>query len=181
MANIIKISATWKYLTVQSCTILVLMLCITNLDYANAMLYGLPSSTLRKYWTIQNICAKLVLNKNRYLSSSWALRKLYWLPIQQRIEHKILMITFKCITGITPKYLQDLIFIKNSTWDNMQSNNTGIILHPPKVKYQTFAAWSFMYTAPTLWNQLPKCIRDSPNLDIFRKRLQTHLFHQAFN
>ena len=73
MANIIKIHAIWKYLTVQSCTTLVLMLCITHLDYANAMLYGLPSNTLRKYQTIQNICTKL-LNKNRYSSSLWALK-----------------------------------------------------------------------------------------------------------
>ena len=69
---------------------------------------------------------------------------------------------------------------KNSTWDNMRSNDTGIILHTPKVNYQTFAAWSFMYTAPTLWNQLLKCIRDSTNLDIFKERLKTHLFCQAF-
>ena len=69
MANIIKIHAIWKYLTVQSCTILVLMICITHLDYANAMLYGVPSSTLRKYQTIKNICAKLVLNKNTYSRS----------------------------------------------------------------------------------------------------------------
>ena len=112
MAYIIKICAIRKYLTVQSCTTLILMLCITQLDYANAMLYGLPSSTLRNYQTIQNTCTKLVLNKNRYSSSSWALKKLHWLPIQQRREHKILMTTFKCITGITPKYLHDLISIK---------------------------------------------------------------------
>ena len=181
MANIIKICTIQKYLTVQSCTTLALMLCITHLDYANAMLYGLPSSTLRKYQTIQNICAKHVLNKNRYSSSLWALKKLHWLPIQQKIDYKILMTTFKCITGITPKYLQDPISIKNNTWDNVQSNNNGIILHTPKVKYQTFATQSFMYTTPTLWNQLPKCIRDSPNLDIFKKRLKTCLFSQAFN
>ena len=94
MANIIKMCAIWKYLTVQSCTTLVLMLCITHLDYANTMLYGLPSITLRKYQTIQNICAKLVLNKNRYSSSLWALKKLHWLPIQQKIGDKILTTTF---------------------------------------------------------------------------------------
>ena len=64
---------------------------------------------------------------------------------------------------------------KNNTQDNMQSNNTGNILHTSKVKYQTFGGWSFMYTAPTLWKQLPKCNRDFPNLDIFKKRLKTTL------
>ena len=84
MANIIKIHAIHKYLTVQFCTTLVLMLCITHLDYANAVPYGLLRNTLRKYQTIQNSCTKLILNKNRYSSSSWALKKLHWLPIQQK-------------------------------------------------------------------------------------------------
>ena len=87
MANIIKIHAIWKYVTVQSCTTLILMLCITHLDYANAMLCGLPSSTLRKYQTIQNTCAKLVLNKNRYSSLSWALKKLHWLFNKGRTQN----------------------------------------------------------------------------------------------
>ena len=47
------------------------------------------------------------------------------------------MTTFKCITGMAPKYLQDLISIKRNTQDNMQSNNTATMLHTPKVKYQT--------------------------------------------
>ena len=155
------------------------MLCITHLHYANAMLYGLTSTTLRKYQTIQLICAKLVLKKSRY-SLIMGTQKLHWLPITQRIEHKILTTTFKCITSTAPKYLQDLISIKNNTWD-MGFNNTGIILHIPKVKYQTFAAWSLRYSAPIVWNQLPKFIKDSPSLDIFKKRLNIHLFQHAFN
>ena len=61
MANIIKNCAICNYLTVQYCTTLVLMLCITHLDYANVMLYGLPSSTIRKHQTIQNSCTKPIL------------------------------------------------------------------------------------------------------------------------
>ena len=111
-ANIIKIHAICKYQTVQSCTTLVLVFCITHLNYANAMLYGLPSTTLGKYQTIQNICAKLIPKQNRYSSSLWALRKLHWFPIQQRTEYGILRTMFKCITGTAPKSLQNLISIK---------------------------------------------------------------------
>ena len=51
MTNLIKICAIQKYLTVQTYTTLALMLCITHLNYANAILYGLPKSTLGKYQT----------------------------------------------------------------------------------------------------------------------------------
>ena len=86
----------------------------------------------------------------------WALKKLHWLPIQQRIQHKILMTTFKCITGIAPKYPWDLISIRNNIWDNMQSNNTGIILHTPKVKYQTFAAYILFQHCGTNYQNAPE-------------------------
>ena len=42
MSNFTCIKAMWKYLTKQACTTLVLSLCITYLDYGNALLYGLP-------------------------------------------------------------------------------------------------------------------------------------------
>ena len=162
MANIIKIHVICKYITVQSCTTLVLMLCITHLDSANVLLYGLPLTTLRKYQTIQKSCTKHILNRNRYSSSSWAPKKLHWLPIQQRIEHKIQMTTFKHITGTAPKYLQDLISIKATHRTICNLTTLAPCYTHQKSKYQTFAAQSFTYSAPTLWNQLPKFIKDSP-------------------
>ena len=43
-----------------------------------------------------------------------ALKTLHWLPIQQRIEYKILTTIFKCIKGTAPQYLQDLIQLKEN-------------------------------------------------------------------
>ena len=34
----------------------------------------------------------------------------------------------------------DLVEISKPKWDNMPSNNTGILLNAPPVKYKTFAA-----------------------------------------
>ena len=42
MSNFIHIKTIWKSLTKQTCTTLVLSLCISHLDYGNALLYGLP-------------------------------------------------------------------------------------------------------------------------------------------
>ena len=107
------------------------MLCITFFNYANAILYGLPKSTLGIYQTIHNMCAKLILNRSKFSSSSLALKELHWLPIEQRIKYKILTSTFKCITGTSLKNIEDLINTKNRR-DNMHSNNNGITLQNPK-------------------------------------------------
>ena len=44
-------------LTDSTCETLLLSLCISHLDYAYALLYGLPAITLSKFQRIQNMCA----------------------------------------------------------------------------------------------------------------------------
>ena len=81
MANFIKIKSICKYITQEACTTLLLMLCMSHLDYLNAVLYGIPNKTLNKYQRIQNMCAKLALGKSKYDSSIESLKTLHWLPI----------------------------------------------------------------------------------------------------
>ncbi len=39
---------------------------------------------------------------------------------------------------------------------------------------------TFSYLAPKLWNSLPENVRGSDTLSLFKSRLKTHLFSQAF-
>ena len=75
---------------------------------------------------------------------------------------------------------KDLINMKKNKRDNIHLNKSGIMLQRPEVKCKTFATRSYKYAAPVLWNQLPRSIRDSPNLDNFKEKLKTHLFQNAF-
>ena len=150
MANFIKIKSIRKYITWEACTTLLLMLCMSHLDYLNAVLYGIPNKILSKYQRIQNMCTKLALGKSKYDSSTESLKTLHWLPIQQWIKFKILVLTHKCIKNSAPRYLQDLISVKEQSRVNMRSNSMGVLLNIPTVKQTTFAARSFRYTAPRL-------------------------------
>ena len=49
------------------------MLCMSHPDYSNALLYVLPEKTIKRYQEIQNMCAKLVLGRSKYSSSTEAL------------------------------------------------------------------------------------------------------------
>ena len=103
MANFIKIKSIHKYITWEAYTTLLLMLCMSHLDCLNAVLYGIPNKTLNKYKRIQNMCTKLALGKSKYDSSIESLKTLHWLPIQQRIEFKILVLTHKYINNSEEK------------------------------------------------------------------------------
>ena len=81
--NFKKIKAVRPSLTAATCQTLVLMLCISHLDYTNTLLYGITKKLLQKYQRIQNMCVKLVLNKHKYDSTTEYLKQLHWLPIEQ--------------------------------------------------------------------------------------------------
>ena len=86
------------------------------------------------------MCTKLALGKSKYDSSTECLKTLHWLPIQQWIEFKILVLTHKCINNSAPRYLQDLISVKEQKRVNMRSNSMGVLLNIPTDKQTTFAA-----------------------------------------
>ena len=86
----------------------------------------------------------------------------------QNIDINLQMHHWHCTEILT----QDLINTKKNRRDNIHSNNNGITLQRPIVKCKTFATKSFKYSASALWNQLPRTITESPNLDNFKKKLK---------
>ena len=40
---------------------------------------------------------------------------------------------------------------------------------------------SFKYRAPRLFNSLPRSVKDSGNLKVFKKKLKTYLFSECYN
>ena len=156
MANFIKIRSIQDYLSTEACTTLILTLCITHIDYANAILFRSTAKVIKKFQSLQNMCAKLILRRPKYSSSMESLYELHWLLVCQRIVYKILTLTHKCIQEQAPKYVQDLISIKQKQDTNLRSNEAGLLLNQPHIKHKTFTSRSFKYVAPYLWNQLPR-------------------------
>ena len=69
-----------------------------------------------------------------YDSSTRCLAELHWLPIQQRIEFKIITLAHKLLHGLAPYYLVDLLTRKVPRREGLQSNNrTSQLLVPKKL------------------------------------------------
>ena len=107
--NYLHIRNICHLLTDSACETLLLSLCVSHLDYANALLYGLPATTIDKFQRIQNMCAHLVLRRSKRSSITQCFKDLNWLPIHQRIKFKILTIMYKCLNKQAPEYLQNLL------------------------------------------------------------------------
>ena len=88
MLNLQRIKMIQKYLTKDAANTLALGLVISHLDYCNAILGGLPDTDISHLQRIQNICAKTVLGKDKYESTTRCLLELHWLPIQKEYNRK---------------------------------------------------------------------------------------------
>ena len=90
------------------------------------------------------------------------------------ISWKRLLITFKAIHGLAPKYLCDLLTFKSSSY-NLRSSDS-ILLSMPAVRSKTLGDRAFMVAAPRLWNSLPKDLRAITNVNSFKAHIKTYLF-----
>ena len=63
-----------------------------NLDYCNAILYGLPKVLLNRLQLVQNRAARIVTFSKKYEHMIPSLRDLHWLPVEYRIIYKILLL-----------------------------------------------------------------------------------------
>ena len=76
-------------------------------------LINLPSSHLAPLQHIQNTAARLITRTRKHEHITPIIRSLHWLPLQQRIKFKILMLTYKAFHKIAPSYISALITPKN--------------------------------------------------------------------
>ena len=160
------------------------LLVISHLDYTNALLEGLPKCSLDQLQCVQNIAAKIVLGKGRYDSSTRCLAELYWLPIQQRIEFKIITLVHKSLHGLAPQYLVNLLIIltrKVQRREGLRSNNKTSQLEIPAMTRKTFAARAFSVLGLQLWNELPDNLQKIDNYVSFKQNLKTLLYRRAFS
>jgi len=82
---------------------------ISRLDYGNAVLAGLPQSTIAPLQRVLNAAARLVLGLRPRDHVTAALIDLHWLPVAARIEYKLCTLVYQSVTGNAPTYINDML------------------------------------------------------------------------
>ncbi len=159
-------------------TMVVYALVTSKLDYCNSVLYGIPDILLNKFWNVQKSAARLITMSEKYQHISPTMKKLHWLPIWQRIEYKILLLTYKALNNLAPLYLSDLLQCRVD-W-GFRRDNTLLLVYP-KINRVTFGSRAFFKAAPMLWNSIPPSLRACSSVAQFKKNLKTHLCHRIYD
>ena len=91
---------------------------MSSLDYSDGLLYGLPKCTVSGLQVVQNSAACIVTQERLrdHDSMSRTLMELPWLPVDKRIEYKLLLYTYKAFHGLAPGYWcgERAAWLKNS-------------------------------------------------------------------
>ena len=150
----------------------------SKLDYGNALLYGIPKTTVSRLQYMQNCAARLIRGARKFNHVTPLLIDLHWLPMTYRPMFKILLTVFKIPQGRAPEYLTELITIYNP--GRYLRSNGSLILNVPRSNTKSWGDRAFSIAGPRLWNSLPIELRMTTNIVEFKSRLKTHLFKVAF-
>ena len=180
----------------------------SKLDYCNSLYYKLPKSQLFRLQQIQNSIARTVVKASKSCHITPILRSLHWLRITERIEYKLLSLTYKVLTTThQPPYRHNLISTQRPR--STRSSSVVTLARPPSSFSLKITDHSFCYASPCLWNRLPLSLRkphsgtrsfisylpipspitfsssDSPlcpsiTPSLFHSRLKTYLFHKSY-
>lgn len=176
--NVKNMAAIRRILDEKSAQVAAHAFITSHLDYGNSLFYGLPKEQINKMQLVQNAAAKVVMRKRKFDHISDDMKNMHWLPIEARIKYKIALLTWKCLHGMAPKYLSDLINYKEEVHDKRPPYKQ--ILYVPKTKQATCGDRAFQKAGPELWNNLPVDIRSIENIESFKKKLKTFLFKQSY-
>jgi len=151
---------------------------MSKLDYCNAIQHGSPKSSTAVLQRTHNSLAHVVLQESKYTNATPLPKSLHWLPVQQRIQFKLAVVTYKVKSTKMPAYLHSLLSERVPT--RTIRSSTRPLLDVTRIKI-VYGQRVFRISAPNIWNSLPVDIQLACSLTIFKKHLKTSLFLTAFD
>jgi hypothetical protein len=177
-----RIGRVRKCLTFSAARSAAVALVGSKLDYCNSLLHGVSKQRVKRLQIAQNSAARLVTRTKKRDHISPVLRELHWLPVEQRIEHKLLSLTYQASNNAAPEYLNELVepYVPGRV---LRSGSKKLLCVPGKKDALTksFGERAFSFAGPSLWKPTPLSLKLSASKASFKANCKTLLFRRAFD
>ncbi len=107
----------------------------SRLDYCNSLYLGLSKNLLSRLQLVQNAAARLLTGTRKWSSISPVLAALHWLPVDFRIQYKVLIMVFKGLHGLAPEYISCLL--QQHCVTRPLRSSQSLFLHVPRSRLKT--------------------------------------------
>ena len=146
---------------------------IPHLDCCNSLLYGCKKSSIQCLQCLQNYTTRVICKVSKYDHIARILKELPWLPVQARIEYKLLTLSvLSNVSMIKPQHIcLNLFFavfpplLVSALW------TISLYLYQKLLPKRAFSL-----STPKLWNTLPTEIRNTRTLIDFKRELKTFIW-----
>ena len=102
-----KIQHIRQYISDGALRTIIHSLVISKLDYGNTLLAGAPKTVTNKLQRVQHMAARVVAGLRKRDNITDTMCRLHWLPVTDRIQFKVLLLTFKALNNLAPEYISD--------------------------------------------------------------------------
>ena len=107
-ANIRRLSHIRKYLSTESAAILGSAIMASKLDYCNSLLSGVSHFNITRLQQVQHRLVRVIFKLPSWSHTTPYITCLHWLPIKERIDFKLALLSWKALNINQPSYLSDV-------------------------------------------------------------------------
>ena len=102
---------------------------------------------------------------------------MHWLPVEARIQFKVILLVWKSLHGCASDYITSLVNVRRPA-RNLRSSSRSLLELPSGPRTVFYGERSFAHAAPKCWNSLPENIKSVKRLDSFKRNLKTFFFRK---
>ena len=146
---------------------------LSRVDYCNAILAGLPTSTLAPLQRVLNAAARFLASATSRTNVSGIMKSLHWLQIAYRIRFKLSVLMHGVHNGTSPSYLTDTTTPISSLLGHRQLRSAMTTEYDIPHTRTKFGNRAFSVARPREWNSLPVDIRNIIDLSSFKRAIKT--------
>ena len=109
----------------------------SKLDHCNSLYYSLPQSQLKRLQAFQLSLACCVTSSSRFQHITPGLKSLHWLKAEQRIQNKLISLTYSYLQHNSPLYLQWLLTTPTNHRSTVLHRSSLFSSHPSNWKQES--------------------------------------------